>query len=49
MKTDEKKYQILDYLTILRTGTTCKKIHCYISESFCTWHLVKIGNLAKHF
>ena len=39
--------------TIIRTGTTCKKIHCYMRGSACRWYIVEnakiFGNYVKIF
>ena len=30
-----------DHRTIMRTGITCKKIHCYMRDSACRWLTVE--------
>ena len=43
----------IDHGTIIRTGITCKKIPCYMSDSACSWFIVKnvkiFHSYVKHF
>ena len=43
----------LKHGTIIRTGITCKKIHCYMRDSACRWFIVKkdkiFGSYVKYF
>ena len=32
---------MLEHETIIKTGITCKKIHCYMPGSACRWFIVK--------
>ena len=44
------EFPLLFYGTIMQTGTTCKKISCYMCDSACRWRIAEnTKSYVKHF